>query len=87
MTISKNDLKNILEQWQSGSIGADEVHKWAEERYAVSGWETDSEVTNEVLGELDMLDMNLLIKEDADSFLSILNDPSYNNRRASRGKA
>ena len=76
MVISKNDLKNILEQWKNGSIGSEEVHKWAEDRYAVSGWETDNEVTNEVLAELDMLNMNLLIKEDADFLLEILNDPS-----------
>jgi hypothetical protein len=67
--ISRDDVKEILLKWEADIISASDVHEWASNRYAVdeydfSDWEGDYDfsVTNEVLGELDCLDMNLVTK-------------------------
>lgn len=58
-----------------------EVLSWADSRYPsddvdYEDWEGDDSVTNEVLGALDMLDMNLALPEDAPIYLQFLSTPA-----------
>jgi hypothetical protein len=81
--ITKIDLENILTEWASGKVDATHVHSWAENRYAVDEYETESGSANEVLARLDMMDMNLTTVDDipvlilalkSENFLSILDN-------------
>jgi hypothetical protein len=81
-TITRDDVKEILLKWNEDVLNATDVHEWASNRYAVDGydftdWEGDDDfsVTNEVLGELDRLDMNLISKEDIPVYMALLNTP------------
>jgi hypothetical protein len=62
--VTRDELRTLLEEWQSGKRTSGEVHDWAEARYAVDAWECEDDVTNEVLAALDVLDMNLLTRDD-----------------------
>ncbi len=62
--ITRDELRALLEEWHSGKRKSGEVHDWAEARYAVDAWECEDDVTNEVLAALDVLDMNLLTRDD-----------------------
>lgn len=70
--ITSSDLRNVLQKWAQGELSAQGVHDWAESRYIVDEWESENEAVNEMLGLLDRLDMNLIIKEDVPAFLAIL---------------
>ena len=63
--ITRDELRTLLADWQSGKRTSGEVHDWAGARYAVAAWECEDDVTNEVLAALDVLDMNLLTRYDA----------------------
>jgi hypothetical protein len=61
---------------------AHELHEWAEGNYLNDGvqyedWDEIEEhsVTNEVLAELDMMDMNLMTTEDVPAYLDFLETP------------
>ena len=80
--ITRNDVENILIQWQKCQIKAQDLHDWAENLYLKDGidyedWEQDESysVTNEVLGALDMMDMNLMTPEDVPAYLEFLKTP------------
>lgn len=62
--ITANDIDAVLVQWDAGTLSARDVQSWAEARFAVDACEVDNEVTNEVLGHLDCLDMNLVVPAD-----------------------
>jgi len=62
--ITRDELRTLLEDWRSGRRTSGEVHDWAEARHAVDAWECEDDVTNEVLAALDVLDMNLLTRDD-----------------------
>src|SRR5262245_32146318 len=66
--VTRKDLIEVLKKWQQGKIDPKQVHDWATARYSVSSWQQPDEVTNEVLSKLDMLDINLVISEDAAVF-------------------
>src|SRR5436305_10640647 len=57
--ITRDDLRTVLRAWQSGEIGAAEVHDWAESLYAVPAPEAADEIVNKVLAHLDILDISL----------------------------
>jgi hypothetical protein len=63
-TVTRGELRALLEDWRSGKRTSEEVHDWAEARYAVDAWDCEDDVTNEVLAALDVLDMNLLTRDD-----------------------
>jgi hypothetical protein len=52
-----------------------EVHEWAEARFATDARECEDDVANEVLGALDVLDMNLLTREDVPVLQAMLDLP------------
>ncbi|HJW71888.1 MAG TPA: hypothetical protein VJ486_03460 [Geothrix sp.] len=70
--VSRKDLRLLLTRWQSGEVAAPEVHQWAEDRFATDIWVPEDDVVNEVLGTLDMLDINLVIVEDIPVLLQAL---------------
>ena len=70
--ITRNELRALLDEWHSGKRTSREVHDWAEARYAVHAWECEDDVTNEVLGALDVLDLNLLTRYDVPVLLAML---------------
>ncbi len=63
-SVTALDIDSILVQWASNELSATDVHNWAEARFATGAWEADNDVTNEVLGHLDMLDQNLVVVAD-----------------------
>ena len=80
--ICRKDLKEKLLQWQKGQMTAHELHEWAEGNYLnddveCEDWDEIEEhsVTNEVLAELDMMDMNLMTTEDVPAYLDFLETP------------
>lgn len=75
-SVTGSDVDTILTQWASNELSAVDVHNWAEARYATSEWETDNDVTNEVLGHLDRLDMNLVVAADVPLLREALLAPS-----------
>jgi hypothetical protein len=62
--VTARDINNILVSWHAGEITHRELHDWAQARFAAEDWEPDCDVTNEVLGHLDRMDMNLVIPLD-----------------------
>lgn len=70
--VTRDDLRAILRAWADGAMSPAEVHEWAENRYAVPDVEVEDELVNEVLGALDILDINLTTVEDVPVFLSML---------------
>ena len=80
--ITRDDLRQILEDWQCGKLSAEEVHDWAESLYFPGAidyddWENDeNSVTNEVLAALDMMDMKLIISSDVQTYLEFLQTPA-----------
>lgn len=70
----------LLESWQAGNVSTQEVLSWASKRFIpgeveFDDWENDCSATNEVLAELDSLDMNLVLPEDAPIHISFLKTP------------
>lgn len=80
--VTRDDLRTVLEDWQSGKRTSGEVHEWAEARYAVDGWECEDDVANEVLAALDVLDMNLVTREDVPVLQVMLQLPPGQGARA-----
>lgn len=85
MIVTRLEIADMLRRWQAGEVSAREVHAWAEDRYArmpevdVDDWEglhgAEESVANEVLGELDRLNMNLVLAEDVPIYLEFLATP------------
>jgi len=78
--ISRELLKDLLTKWRNHELAEDQLHDWAENKYLNDGvdysdWESDNSVTNEVLGALDMMDMNLMTKEDIETYMKFLDTP------------
>jgi hypothetical protein len=75
-------VQTVLRAWQAGDLGPEEVHLWAEDRYAASTFEPEDEIVNEVLAHLDILDINLTTLEDVPTFLRMLALPSEKTEEA-----
>jgi hypothetical protein len=79
--IKREELVQVLNDWQSGRLSSAEVLSWADALY-LSGdvdyedWEEDNSVTKEILAGLDMLDMNLALPKDAPIYLEFLSTPA-----------
>ena len=65
------DIEAKLRAWAAGHIEAPALHEWAEYHHS-SKWERENDSVNEVLGHLDMLDMNLVTQEDIPTLLLAL---------------
>ncbi|MFC4348641.1 hypothetical protein ACFO5Q_12375 [Kordiimonas lipolytica] len=80
--ISRANIKEVLERWAEGTLSAEEVHAWAGQHYQNRAYDfedredqEENSVSNEVLAQLDMLDMNLLVPEDIPSYIEFLSTP------------
>jgi hypothetical protein len=62
--VTANHICSVLEAWAEGSMSEADVHAWAEDRYAVSTYEPETDGVNEVLAKLDQMNMNLLMRYD-----------------------
>jgi hypothetical protein len=71
-TINRADVREVLLRWQRQELSHACVHDWATARYAVSAFECDNEVTNEVLAALDMLDVKVTTDADIPCLLKAL---------------
>src|SRR5579883_2712628 len=72
----------MLRDWAEGRVAEYQVHLWAQELYPsregceYEDWdENDESVLRDVLGDLDMLDMNLRSAEDVPIYLDFLATP------------
>lgn len=74
--ITRAALKEVLERWRHKELSHCEVHEWAEARYAVSAFDSEDDVTNEVLAALDMLDVNVTTETDIPHLLEALSASS-----------
>jgi hypothetical protein len=79
--LSRGEIAEVLRRWQAGLLTAEQVHEWAEERYFPGHLDFDDEeddrsVASEVMGYLDMLNMNLMVVEDVPIFLEFLETPA-----------
>jgi hypothetical protein len=80
--ITREEVAHKLREWADGRVCSEEVFRWANALYLSDDVDyTDCEgdedsVTNEVLGVLDMLDMNLVLPEDVPIYLEFLSTPA-----------
>lgn len=74
--ITRSEIENLLRCWQSGELTHQQVFDWANDRFATSLWDTEDEIANEVLAELDTLNINLTTTEDIPYLLQLLTIPS-----------
>ena len=70
-------VESRLREWQAGRVTAAQIHEWAENTYAVSAWEPESDSVNEVLAQLDMLDMNLVTPDDIPALIAALRSDDF----------
>ena len=82
-TVTRAELRSMLQAWQEGRVTPGEVHSWAEDRYAAHAFEPEDEIANEILACLDMLDINLTTVEDVPVLLEAL-DVSAGNLTAAQ---
>jgi hypothetical protein len=75
-TITRTEIREVLGQWQRHELSSARLHEWATARHAVAAFECDDEVTNEVLGVLDMLDVNVTTEADIPYLLKALDSAS-----------
>ena len=73
--IRRDEVIQILQKWLGGELSAKAVHDWAVDRHAVSSFEAEDEVVNEVLSALDMLDINLTTVQDVPALLEAVSLP------------
>lgn len=74
--VSRAEVASALSKWQTGALSNDQIHAWANERFAVDAWDAEDCAVNEVLAQLDMMDMNLVTVEDVSALLSALEETS-----------
>ena len=70
--VTKLDLRQLLLAWQSGEITTVDYYKKVSDYHGNYDRPDDNEAVNEFLGELEMGDVNLLIKDDIPALLDIL---------------
>tara|TARA_R110002049_G_scaffold2743_4_gene21072 strand:+ start:7978 stop:8307 length:330 start_codon:yes stop_codon:yes gene_type:complete len=75
--ITATKIESMLNKWSAGEIDASQIHEWAENRYMTDKYDAESDRVNEVLAKLDMLNMNLVTKEDIPTLLAVLKSDDY----------
>lgn len=82
MTITRKELIEILNKWENGDLTEKEIFEWASnirsaDGYDVDDWEGDEEnsVANEIIAYLDMMDLNLVTKDDVGAMKEFLSTP------------
>jgi hypothetical protein len=72
---TRQEVRKLLQRWQTGDIDHKFVYDWANERYANTHWDTEDEMVDQVLAELFTLDVNLITSEDIPHLLNLLTIP------------
>lgn len=82
-TISRSEILAKLAEWSSSRISPVEMHKWAVDLHTCDDldfqdWEDNRRfsVSKEALAELEMLDINLVTRDDTPVFVAFLETPS-----------
>lgn len=75
--IKASDIQYVLNQWAQGVLDESQVHAWAEDRFCVDSYDCESEATNEVLGRLDTMNMNLVTSDDIPVLIKALFSPDF----------
>jgi hypothetical protein len=79
--LTREEVAQKLRDWAEGRSSTEEIQSWATSAYMndevdFADWEKDDDsVTKEVVAALDMLDMNLVLPEDAPIYLEFLDTP------------
>ena len=76
LPVTREQLRQTLVAWQVGELTPAEVHDWAQTRYSVVDVEPENDdIAREILGHLDILDINLTTADDVPVFLKMLDLP------------
>ncbi len=78
--VTREELRNVLLEWQSGVLEPKDVLEWAEERYDLE--ELKDETVIEILTCLDSMHVNLTTVEDVPVFLQMLDLPFERHEEA-----
>ena len=82
--VTRREVIQILRRWLAGDLSPGDVHDWAVNRYAAHTYEAEDDVVNEVLGRLDMLDVDLTVVNDIPAFLDVLSLPPDRSHEAGK---
>lgn len=80
MLISRRDIIQKLLDVNNEVMSLQDLKKWVEDIYfpgefEVEDWENDNSVTCEIMGALDQISANLIIKEDILMYINFLKTP------------
>lgn len=70
--VTRHNLRDLLVSWQAGKVSTLEVQAWADDRYQMDDWDSEDDVTNEVLSFIAMLDINLITVNEVPLLLQAL---------------
>ncbi len=78
--ITRGEIILMLQRWQDGEIGTQQLWDWASHRFQSGGadyddWDDEVSVAHEMLGALDSLDMHLMLVDDVPLHLAFLQTP------------
>ena len=76
--VTRAQISEILEKWRDGALNASEVLAWAQKQNDEDASAEDP-LTEKILKELDILQINLLTQGDAGVLGQILHDPTIGN--------
>ena len=74
--VSRDDLRNVLAQWQHGDLSHSQVYDWSTEHFGLEQMDGGDSVVNEILAHLDIMDVNLTTPDDVPVFLAMLDADS-----------
>ena len=78
---------NLLKEWESGQIGEKEVHERAESLWKIEEWPNypksdPRSIAIELLSHLDILNVQLITREDIPAMIEFLNTKNGNELEA-----
>ncbi len=71
--VTRDAVRQVLLSWQAGHLAANDVHRWASDRYP--GGAPKDDLVVEILARLDMLDLNLMTPDDIPVLVQALDLP------------
>jgi hypothetical protein len=80
MSVTREELQDVLLKWQKGIVKPIDVLKWAEERYELE--QLQDEVVIEILTLLDSLHFSRITVEDVPIFLQALSLPKEREKKS-----
>ena len=78
--VTRGEIIRMLQSWQSGELGTQQLWDWASHRFQSGAaeyddWDGDDSVAREVLATLDSLDLHLMLVDDVPLYLAFLQTP------------